>query len=255
MDRPLPRHAEVFTTRDYDAYFALLADCGAARTLRDLRRTLLDSLARRFGYRDITFFVGATVPGLFQDTEPEFIGRTQSMLDAYIDTFHRIDPFATVGTTKPFQNRPGPIGLDDLDSRLRDEHHDYLHQFLFRQGIHDKLVQPIVGETCVGGIGLLARESGAFGAKERVLLTLIGDHIPPMLDARVPGGGTPAWARTLTPAQYKVARLVLLGRSNHDIAQELHIGVDTVKKHMTAVLRAAQCGSRTQFVAMALGVG
>lgn len=55
------------------------------------------------------------------------------MLDAYIDAFHRIDPFAMVGTTKPFRNRPGPIGLDgDPDSRFRDEHHDYLHQFLFR---------------------------------------------------------------------------------------------------------------------------
>ncbi|NUP30751.1 MAG: hypothetical protein HOU01_03430 [Streptomycetaceae bacterium] len=61
MDRPLPHHAEVFTTRDYDAYFALLADRGAARPLRDLRRALLDSPARRFGYRDATFFVGAMV--------------------------------------------------------------------------------------------------------------------------------------------------------------------------------------------------
>jgi DNA-binding CsgD family transcriptional regulator len=255
MHQQFPHHSEVFTARDYDAYFALLADCGATRTLRDLRRTLLDSLARRFGYRDITFFVGATVPGLFQDTEPEFIGRTRSMIDAYIETFHRIDPFAAAGAGGMPPGRPGPIGLDDLAGRLRDEHHDYLHRFLFRQRIHDKLVQPVVGTMCVGGIGLLAEESGALGTKERVLLSLIGEHLPPMLDARMPGGGTPPWARTLTPAQHKVARLVLLGRTNQEIARELRIGVDTVKKHMTAVLKAAGCTSRTQFVALALAVG
>ncbi|MDI2130776.1 helix-turn-helix transcriptional regulator [Yinghuangia seranimata] len=252
MAKPLPHHAEVFTHQDYDAFFALLADCGATRTLRELRRTLLDSLARRFGYRDITFFLGATVPGLFQDTEPEFIGRTQSMLDAYIDDFHRIDPFATLGTTKPFAGGPGPITLDELGAHLRDEHKDYLHRFLFRQRIHDKLVQPLVAETCVGGIGLLARESGDFGVKERVLLTLIGQYLPPMLDARIPGGGEPSWSRGLTPTQHKVARLILLGSSNQAIAAELHIGVDTVKKHVSAILRATACGSRTQFVAMAL---
>lgn len=258
MNGPTPHHSEIFTARDYDAFFGLLADCGATRTLRDLRRTLIDSLARRFGYRDITFFMGDTVPGLFRDTEPEFIGRTRSMLDAYIETYHRIDPFATLATSGRLQERlrtgPGNLGLDDLRDHMRDEHRDYLHRFLFRQRIHEKLVQPLVADTCIGGIGLMAAESGTFGPKERVLLALIGTHVPPMLDARKPDSENALWAVGLTPAQRKVARLLLRGRSNLEIAVELRVGVDTVKKHVTAVLRAAGCASRTQFVAKALAV-
>ncbi|WTW96400.1 helix-turn-helix transcriptional regulator [Streptomycetaceae bacterium NBC_01309] len=254
MSRTLPRHTDVFTGDDYDALFALLADCGATRSMRDLRRTLLESLARRFGYRDITFFLGSSVPGLFQDTDPEFIGRTRSMVDAYIETYHRIDPFATIGAARAVRNRPGPVALDELDGHLRDEHHEYLRRFLFRQRIHDKLMQPLVGKTCVGGIGLLAKEAGEFGAKERVLLELLGTYLPPMLDARMPESDTAIWATGLTPAQHKVARLILQGRTNHEIARELLVGVDTVKKHVTAILRSAACSSRTQFVAMALAL-
>lgn len=258
MSTPLPQHhhhhADVFTGADYDAFFGLLADCGATRSLRELRRTLLDSLARRFGYRDITFFLGSSMPGLFQDDNPEFLGRARTMLDAYIETYRRIDPFATIATTKPFGDGRGPIALDDLDGHLRDEHHDYLDRFPFRQRIHDKLLQPLVGKTCVGGVGLLAREHGQFGAKDRVLLELVGTYLPPMLDARMPDSETAIWATGLTPAQHKVARLILQGRTNHEIARELVVGVDTVKKHVTAILRAAACSSRTQFVAMALAV-
>lgn len=258
MNGPLPHHSEIFTARDYDAFFGLLADCGATRTVRDLRRTLIDALARRFGYRDITFFMGDSVPGLFRDTDPEYIGRTRSMVDAYIETYHRIDPFATLGASPRLLERlrtgPGNLALDDLRDHMRDEHRDYLHRFLFRQRVHDKLVQPLVADNCIGGIGLMAAESGTFGTKERVLLSLIGTYVPPMLDARMPDGEQALWSVGLTPAQRKVARLVLQGRSNLEIAGELHIGVDTVKKHVTAVLRAAGCGSRTQFVAKILTV-
>ena len=50
----------------------------------------------------------------------------------------------------------------------------------------------------------------------------------------------------LTPREWDVADLAAQGLTNRQIAARLFIGVDTVKKHLTRVLAATSCGSRTQ---------
>jgi len=47
----------------------------------------------------------------------------------------------------------------------------------------------------------------------------------------------------------KVAELVAQGLTNRQIADKLFIGVDTVKKHLSRVLAAAGCTSRTLLAA------
>lgn len=59
----------------------------------------------------------------------------------------------------------------------------------------------------------------------------------------------------LTPRQCQVARLVLSGKSNRQIASELGISLATVKDHVHAVLRRLDMPSRAALIAASRSVG
>jgi len=62
-------------------------------------------------------------------------------------------------------------------------------------------------------------------------------------------------ARGLTPAQTRVAELVLQGRSTRQIVNELHISSYTVQEHLRAVFDKFGIGSRRELFATLLGAG
>ncbi|MYR61770.1 LuxR family transcriptional regulator, partial [Streptomyces sp. SID625] len=49
----------------------------------------------------------------------------------------------------------------------------------------------------------------------------------------------------LSPREHEVARLVVQGRSNRDIAESLVLSVRTVEHHVARVMRKLNVGSRT----------
>jgi PAS domain S-box-containing protein len=55
----------------------------------------------------------------------------------------------------------------------------------------------------------------------------------------------------LTPRQSEVLRLLEHGRSTEQIAEQLHLSVETVRNHIRAVLRALDVHSRLEAVAVA----
>jgi DNA-binding CsgD family transcriptional regulator len=60
-------------------------------------------------------------------------------------------------------------------------------------------------------------------------------------------------AHGLTPAQSRVATLVLQGRSTRQIVNELHVSTYTVQEHLKAVFDKFGIGSRRELVATLLG--
>jgi DNA-binding CsgD family transcriptional regulator len=60
-------------------------------------------------------------------------------------------------------------------------------------------------------------------------------------------------AHGLTPAQTRVAALVLQGRSTRQIVNELRISAHTVQEHLRAVFDKFGIGSRRELVAVLLG--
>jgi len=55
---------------------------------------------------------------------------------------------------------------------------------------------------------------------------------------------------TLTRRQHDILREAARGKSNVEIAQALHISVDTVKSHMRQILRRVEARNRTELAAM-----
>jgi DNA-binding CsgD family transcriptional regulator len=60
-------------------------------------------------------------------------------------------------------------------------------------------------------------------------------------------------AHGLTPAQTRVAALVVQGRSTRSIVAELHISSNTLQEHLRAVFEKLGIGSRRELVAVLSG--
>ncbi|MEV5750764.1 helix-turn-helix transcriptional regulator [Actinoallomurus sp. NPDC052308] len=219
---------------------------------------MTESLARRLGYRTTTFFVAPTFAGLTADQAPVTTGRATRMVPSYVEEFHRNDPLVDVNFWVR-QSRPRPMSLDELTGAMGPSHRRYLETFLFRNRIHAKVVIPLVpgGMTAAGGcagIGLLAEEPGAFGPRDLAIARELHRHLTNLFRHHTAEVTGPLIMPTLSPRQRDVAELVAQGKSNKEIAQVLYVGVDTVKKHLTQVLRLTGCSNRTE-LAIKYGAG
>ena len=93
----------------------------------------------------------------------------------------------------------------------------------------DKSVPP----ERLAGLGLLARQLSTFAQT-------------------LPGHDAPSWRSALTPRQAQIGELVADGQTNEEIAATLCIGLDTVKKHVSAVLAATKTRNRVEFAKLVL---
>jgi DNA-binding NarL/FixJ family response regulator len=81
--------------------------------------------------------------------------------------------------------------------------------------------------------------------------TVLAPSIAAKLVRRVRGEASVTQA-TLSPRELEVLRLVAAGRSNPDIARELHIGEATVKTHLGHVFEKLDVNDRTRAVTRAM---
>lgn len=100
------------------------------------------------------------------------------------------------------------------------------------------LIQPVLQVAATGG-------PGSFMAAR--VLELIGGS-----RTAVPAGEEPA---LLTPREVEVLRLMAAGTTNRAIGQALYIGDETVKSHVTRILRKLDATTRTEAVARARELG
>ncbi|MEO5876745.1 MAG: LuxR C-terminal-related transcriptional regulator [Streptosporangiaceae bacterium] len=58
------------------------------------------------------------------------------------------------------------------------------------------------------------------------------------------------WQRVLTNAEYDIARLVVLGHSNAEIAKERWVGEGTIKQHLTSVYKKLGIRGRSSLISL-----
>jgi LuxR family maltose regulon positive regulatory protein len=86
------------------------------------------------------------------------------------------------------------------------------------------------------------------------LLRII-DHGSPSSSAGRRGIGVPVLAEPLTERETEVLALVAAGRSNRQIADELFVALDTVKKHVSHIFEKLGAANRTEATARARDLG
>jgi DNA-binding CsgD family transcriptional regulator len=105
---------------------------------------------------------------------------------------------------------------------------------------------PVV--TVVIGVPLAAGRRA--DAREDSVARLLGRLLVPAFRVHFAGRSRPGGQWSLTEREREVADLVAAGMTNRQVAEHLHVTVDTVKKHVTSVLRKTGCTSRTRLAVL-----
>jgi LuxR family maltose regulon positive regulatory protein len=88
------------------------------------------------------------------------------------------------------------------------------------------------------------------------LLRAFGDEATPGASpSRGRGVGIPGLVEALSERELEVLRLVAAGKPNREIAGELYVALDTVKKHLTHIFEKLGAANRTQATARARELG
>jgi LuxR family maltose regulon positive regulatory protein len=105
------------------------------------------------------------------------------------------------------------------------------------------------GRPIVALLRQLRHGDGARQAYVERLLTILGGDSPTLAPA------APPLVEPLTEREQEILKLLALGYSNQAVAEELFMGVSTVKWHLINICGKLQVKSRTQAVARARAVG
>jgi NarL family two-component system response regulator LiaR len=114
--------------------------------------------------------------------------------------------------------------------------------------VDDEKVYPVIE---AGAFSYLLKTSRASEIARAIRAAAVGE---PVLESRVAGkimarfrqGQEPSPHEQLTPRELEVLKLIGQGKSNQEIADELFIGIKTVKTHVSNILSKLNVEDRTQ---------
>nr|WP_225585122.1 response regulator transcription factor [Acidovorax sp. ACV01] len=175
----------------------------------------------------------------------------------------RLDPAATVFECASYDEARPLLG-DDVDLVLLDlrlSGLDGMQVLATLRSQHPALPVVVVSASedkhevmevvRLGALGFVPKASSAEVMEHALRLVLSGSiylpsHIMP--DFEVPAAPQRDSALDLTERQMQVMRLMAQGESNKQIARKLNLAENTVKVHVTAILRELNVSSRAQAI-------
>lgn len=104
-----------------------------------------------------------------------------------------------------------------------------------------------------GALGYVLKEAAEAELVEAVRRAAVGDtYLNPRLGARVAAEPPPGPPDGLSEREVQVLRLIALGHTNNEIADELFLSVRTVETHRSHIQQKLRLGSRAELVGYAL---
>jgi DNA-binding CsgD family transcriptional regulator len=187
-----------------------------------------------------------------QHDRPDF-----SIVDAwrrYVSHARQLDPFAA-DRVEP--GTPAVLTLADIEAPARGPYERHLAGMGMgdRATIYLRIAGTIVAVIALLRCETLPRFSAADAAALRRLQPLI-EHAHVCVTGPASETARRALsARGLTDREAEVADLVARGATNAEIARSLHLGLATVKTHLTRVYAKLGVRSRTQLALLLAGAG
>ncbi len=104
-----------------------------------------------------------------------------------------------------------------------------------------------------GALGFVLKESAESELVEAIRRAAVGDtYLNPRLGARVAAEPPPGPPDGLSERELDVLRMIALGHTNAEIANELYLSVRTVETHRSHIQQKLRLGSRADLVRYAL---
>ncbi|WET12756.1 MULTISPECIES: helix-turn-helix transcriptional regulator [unclassified Pseudomonas] len=171
-------------------------------------------------------------------------GMSGEMHRDYLDNYQQFDPLQPSNCASSGLNVV-PLGFAMARQPQRDNHR--YQDFLLRYGVVDvvEILAHRAGQPQAAISLLRTAEQGAFTPDQlsqlnalQSLLQLAVANIQPDEDPLI----------DLTPRERQIALLLRQGASNKQLAQELNVGLPTIKTHLINLFRKTHASSRTELV-------
>jgi DNA-binding CsgD family transcriptional regulator len=243
----LTRSADPLVPADYRRMFDVLDGVTGRRSLECFCGRLLDALDDAFGWRR-AFVVEGAMPGPSEAGIPLpahcFDTFGGSFLEEYVTNWQAGDPLSVDRAIAAWQDQR-VVGMWQFHYPVASRRR-FFECLLRRNGLADILMcgSRVGGRVVTLGVGF--DEGADAGSRERAIMYRLWPHLVLHFQsfAASTSSGTGEWS--LTSRERLVTELVADGLTNCQIAQRLHITVDTVKKHLTHAMAKTECNSRTQ---------
>ncbi|SDL12811.1 regulatory protein, luxR family [Nonomuraea jiangxiensis] len=241
---------------DYRDMFAVLDSVADAVAHEHFFELLRESLASRLGWADSMIVDIPAELGDFPRREIAMdhfhTNRSPRYLEEYLDRWYMRNPFKSASANLLLDRR-SHVSLRDLRTGSTTDEWAFVEGYLHKHRIADVLNSRIVGS---GGAALLCvyfNDESDLLERDHLLMAHLSRQLGPWLDRHFSCLPTAGVSPTLSGREKQIAQLVASGLSNAQIAQRLHITIDTVKKHLTHAMSKTGCANRTQLALLFIG--
>lgn len=243
------------TADEYERILNVLNDLGDQHSTSAFSHTLLESLARRLGYRSTTY-MPAPPP---RDVNPDNLGDVVAHgikawgVRAWLSGWRHRDVWAS----RPAQaclERQGIATIPDIARTCAPgDLSGWMDDFLKPLGLGSQLVCwiPTGSGRAAAFLSLHRDRSTPFDAHDVAVLAVLRRQLSNVLWYSKDGAndhGVPLWSR-LSDREQQVATAVADGATNKAAAAQLFVCEDTIKKHLMHIFQKLEVSSRAELAA------
>lgn len=214
-----------------------------ARPTKNIRLTIQRQLDSLFGYNSSIFWYIDRDGNL---TEPSAYYVNDQFMHEYVNEYYQLDILHPKRNLNVFLKK-NILRISDIMSFCEYEKSDYYQLLMKRYGFYDELgVVLTYNNRPIGAIGMAKHKSENYFSQ---LDCLRFNYLKKIISSVLIHELKDQWNDSLLSKREKeVVQLVKEGKTNPSIAKELHISINTVKKHLQNIYQKYSVQNRVQLL-------
>jgi len=214
---------------------------------RNFRKNVLLAFERWFGFHQLNFWLCDERNQLL---DPVTLNTDETITKDYLRNYIDMDKLLPQKVTHIIPKQR-VIGLLDFQSKKEHEDSEFYNSFMKKNGFYHNIGMYLVKDSKI--IGMIDYVSGekekSLNKTDRILLEILSRYLTQETDAYIQKYKTidklNPNKEALTPREKEVMKLVQQGYSNKEIATNLYISINTVKKHVQSLYQKFNVNNRT----------
>ena len=249
------------SNKDWNNIFDILLKTGIQNSLDDYINTVLKEIERLIPYYAANFFMYNNQKEVID--QPKCINMNNSLILDYERYYHKIDDIKD----KTFDIKVPIKSTDIMDYRYW-KNTEYFTDFLAKNHLYYSCGVDIhYDEKLLGTIGLFREKSDLdYTEKDLLILNILRPHLANQMyklfilngifnnlkiNKKLNKGKNKF---NLTRREIDVVKQIVDGKNNHEVANNLFVSINTVKKHLMNIYKKVDVNNRTELTSLILNL-